>query len=126
MTPAPNPFPTLATLSKGLNQVLTGNGLPAGPVAVLKRKPLLPGMTFPTEIVTCRLAGDQKLHLFCKYEAGRNHNAHGHRGGVSYEAEIYEGLLIIAAGLSGHADSPASSIGNIHGSNRYVGGQANC
>src|SRR5260370_376159 len=93
MTPALKPFPTLAPLSRGLNQVLTGNGLPAGPVAVLKRKPLLPGMTFPTEIVTCRLAGDQKLHLFCKYEAGRNHNAHGHRGGVSYEAEIYEGLL---------------------------------
>src|SRR5216684_59872 len=93
MTPPLNSFPSLTTLSTGLSQLLVGNGKSPERLAVLKRKPLLPGMTFPTEIVTCQLSSNQKLHLFCKYEAGRNHNAHGHRGGVSYEAEIYEGLL---------------------------------
>jgi len=93
MTLPLNSFPSLATLSTGLGQVLVAKGQLPGRLTVLKRKPLLPGMTFPTEIVTCRLTSNQKLHLFCKYEAGRNHNAHGHRGGVSYEAEIYEKLL---------------------------------
>jgi hypothetical protein len=49
--------------------------------------------TFPTEIVTCRLDNETELRLFCKYEAGHNHNSYGHRGGIAYEAEVYHLIL---------------------------------
>ena len=50
--------------------------------------------TFPSEVVTCRVGGGGRLRLFCKYGTGRdNHRAHGHRGGVDYEAEVYRRVL---------------------------------
>ncbi len=93
MRPAAIPFPDLAALADGLTAALHDGGPTGSRVSVLNRKPLLPAMTFPSEVVTCRLREGNELRLFCKYAAGRNHNAHGHRGGVSYEAAIYEGLL---------------------------------
>jgi aminoglycoside phosphotransferase (APT) family kinase protein len=44
-------------------------------------------------VVTCRTVGGATLRLFCKHTAGRSHHAHGHRGGVAYEAEVYRSLL---------------------------------
>src|SRR6266481_266219 len=93
MRPAAASFPDLPALADGLTSVLHGGGLTGSRVTILNRKPLLPAMTFPSEVVTCRLGDGNELRLFCKYAAGRSHNAHGHRGGVSYEAAIYEGLL---------------------------------
>jgi aminoglycoside phosphotransferase (APT) family kinase protein len=49
--------------------------------------------TFPKEIVTCSLEDGREFRLFCKYEMGYNHNAHGHRGGVAHEASVYRELL---------------------------------
>jgi aminoglycoside phosphotransferase (APT) family kinase protein len=48
-------------------------------------------------VVTCRLSGGDNHRLFCKYGTG-GHDAHGHRGGVGYEAEIYRRVLV-ATGL---------------------------
>jgi len=93
MRPAATPFPDLPALADGLTAVLHDSGLTGSRVTILNRKPNLPAMTFPSEVVTCRLGDGNELRLFCKYAAGRNHNAHGHRGGVSYEAAIYDGLL---------------------------------
>src|SRR6266478_4918072 len=93
MRSAAAPFPDLPALADGLTAVLHDGGLACSRVTILNRKPLLPAMTFPSEVVTCRLGDGNELRLFCKYAAGRNHDAHGHRGGVNYEAAIYEGLL---------------------------------
>ena len=93
MRPAAAPFPDLPALADGLTAVLHDSALTGSRVTILNRKPLLPAMTFPSEVLTCRLRDGNELRLFCKYAAGRNHNAHGHRGGVSYEAAVYEGLL---------------------------------
>lgn len=98
-------FPDLPALTRGLAKVLNGNGrthsaskgarraMAGAPVKVLHRKPLVPTMTFPTEIVTCRTADKGLLKLFCKYGAGHDHNAYGHRGGVAYEASVYREIL---------------------------------
>jgi hypothetical protein len=59
---------------------------------VLHREPCLWG-TFTKEIVTCRFEDGAERRLLCKYEAGRNHNCYGHRGGVPYEAEVYQHVL---------------------------------
>src|SRR5215470_91272 len=93
MAPTQLSFPSCDALVAGLTQVLGGNGAWNGSLTLLDRKPVLPGMTFPVEIVTCRWAKKENLKLFCKYESGRNHDAHGHRGGVGYEAEVYRELL---------------------------------
>jgi hypothetical protein len=49
--------------------------------------------TYPSEIVVCQLADGRELQLLCKYGDGRDHSAHGHRGGTIYEAEVYRQLL---------------------------------
>lgn len=60
-------------------------------ISVLERTVVGQG-SFPKEVL--RLAvGDEELDLFCKYEGGFEHSAHGHRGGVSYEARVYEDIL---------------------------------
>jgi hypothetical protein len=62
-------------------------------VAVVNRQPCGQG-TFPKEIVTCRCEDGSELRLFCKYGSGEtNHNCHGHRGGVAYEATVYSQVL---------------------------------
>src|SRR5262245_45134761 len=50
--------------------------------------------TFPSEIVTCRFKDGQTVRLLCKYTRGREHNSFGHRGGVGYEAAVYQRVLI--------------------------------
>jgi aminoglycoside phosphotransferase (APT) family kinase protein len=49
--------------------------------------------TFPSEIVVCRIDGGREISLFCKYCAKPVRDGHGNRGGVEYEAQIYEGIL---------------------------------
>ena len=80
-------------LTRRLSEALRGNSAFPAPLTVLSRK--LPPMmsTFPNEAVTCRFADGRKRRLFVKYEAGVSHNSHGHRGGISYERQVYEHIL---------------------------------
>src|SRR5260370_39726713 len=67
--------------------------LAAGAEAVLKREPNRCARTFPSEIVTCRMADGSEQRLFCKYSDGQDNGDFGHRGGVAYEAEVYRQVL---------------------------------
>src|SRR5437870_5351391 len=93
MPTPPSTFPDTGTLAAGLGKIFARAGSRGNPPVVVAREPMIPAMTFPTEIVTCRLAGRKKLRLFCKHEARRNHNAYGHRGGLALEAEVYRRVL---------------------------------
>jgi hypothetical protein len=93
MTAQLAPFPDLDTLIARLNALGADHGLVPGPVTVLSREENFYASTFPSEVVTCRLADGQERRLLCKYAAGKNHNAHGHRGGVAHEAEVYRRVL---------------------------------
>jgi aminoglycoside phosphotransferase (APT) family kinase protein len=86
---AASPYPDTESLLAVLESLFRRSGT----ASVLNRRPIVPPMTFPTEIVTFRLDQKRALKLFCKYEAGRNHNAFGHRGGLEYEAEVYRLVL---------------------------------
>jgi hypothetical protein len=85
--------PELSTLTLGLTSVLGSDGATPGPVIVLHRETGKRTGTHPSEVVTCRLGDGSELQLFCKYAAGRSHNAHGHRPGLAYEVEVYRHVL---------------------------------
>src|SRR6266566_1313409 len=91
-----NLLPDEKSLATGLTSALAGAGF-AG-MSVVNRESNPHASTFPSEIVTCCLNGGETLRLFCKYGNG-GHDAHGHRGGVGYEAEVYRHVLA-ATGLS--------------------------
>jgi hypothetical protein len=84
--------PDRETLTATLTSLLIENGFSKGQLTVVHREPTIQG-TFPKEIVTCRLADGREIQLFCKYAAGHNHNAYGHRGGGTHEATVYRELL---------------------------------
>lgn len=82
----------MQTLTAVLRSLLIENGPRTGDLNIVHREPMGQG-TFPKEIVTCSLEDGREFRLFCKYEMGYNHNAHGHRGGVAHEASVYRELL---------------------------------
>jgi len=84
-------LPDSTTLAARLEAALNRDGL--APVSLLERKRPRYMSTFPNEIVTCQLPNGSKRRLFCKYEAGRDHCSFGHRGGLAYEAEVYQRIL---------------------------------
>jgi hypothetical protein len=86
-------LPGEESLATGLTRALAGAGSAA--VTVVERVANPHAGSFPSEVVTCRLEGRDQLRLFCKYGTG-GHNAHGHRGGVGYEAEVYRRVLVDA------------------------------
>jgi hypothetical protein len=86
-------YPDLATLTARLAAVLDARSPRRGAWTVLQREPSPYTSTFPSEVVTCRRADGATLRLFCKHAAGHNHNTHGHRGGVAYEAQVYGSVL---------------------------------
>jgi hypothetical protein len=88
-------FPDDEVLAAGLALALSRAGL--GGVTIVDRAVNPHASTFPTEVVTCRLAGGEELRVFCKYGSGPGHEGHGHRGGVEYEAEVYRSVLADAA-----------------------------
>lgn len=88
-----NAFPGDQTLTNVLTKVLYGSTSANARVAILDRREFREGSTFPVELVSCRTPDGENLRMFCKYEAGRTHEGHGHRGGVSYEADVYEKIL---------------------------------
>src|SRR5260370_27432156 len=85
-------FPDLPALSAGLNSIFNSNGIRHGSVTVVDRKQMEEG-SFPKEVVTCQFRKGTQLQIFCKYQAGFNHNSHNHRGGLAYEVHIYETVL---------------------------------
>ena len=85
-------YPDSRVLARVLAKTLVQSGRDTAGVAILDRR-ALSGSTFPVEIVSCQLRDGGAFQVFCKYEAGRSHPGHGHRGGVSYEADVYESLL---------------------------------
>ncbi len=93
MSVSPVEFPDLPTLAHGLNAALESHGSSRGPVTILAREPNPRRSTYPSEVVDCRLADGSEVRLLCKYAAERGHSAHGHRGGVPYEAEVYRHVL---------------------------------
>jgi Phosphotransferase enzyme family len=100
-------LPDLESLTTGLTAALRDSGVGGGPVTVVVREPNPHESTFPTEVVTCRLGGGAVLRLFCKYGAGREKLAHGHRGGVGYETEVYRHVL-------GRSPLPAAQFRGAH------------
>jgi hypothetical protein len=68
-------------------------------VEIIERSPDERGSSFPSEIITVRLASGETLTLRCKYSrhARRDlpgwHTANGHRHGVAYEARVYHQVL---------------------------------
>ncbi len=92
--PSPlNRFPDLQTLEKNINSVLGTTKPSKLRVKILARELNIYASIFPSESVKIRLADGSELKLLCKYEAGQEHGAFGHRGGVSYEAEVYRQVL---------------------------------
>jgi hypothetical protein len=85
-------LPDILTLQMRLTSALANSSSSRQEVNILDRS--LPAFmsTFPNEIVTCEFAG-RKHRLFLKHSGARSHHSFGHRGDVSYEAQVYEHLL---------------------------------
>lgn len=81
--------PERRALVAGLSEILGGT------VTVLAREPHEYWSTHPAEVVTCRSGSGAALRLLCKYSGGVDSTAHGHRGGVAYEAEVYRSVLAV-------------------------------
>jgi hypothetical protein len=86
-------FPDLHSLTEGLQAVCCSAPSGDGPVTVLDREPNIYGSTLPSEILTCRLADGRRQRLFCKYETEESNADFGHRGGLAYEAAVYQRVL---------------------------------
>ncbi len=84
-------LPDSRTLDNNLKAVLHQNGVRRFSLVGRKRPRYM--STFPNEIVTCRTGDGNELQLFIKYEADRDHRSFGHRGGLNYEAKVYERVL---------------------------------
>jgi len=93
MKPPPSRFPDLEVLSVGLNAVVGGNGSRRSRISILDRTPAIYASTYPSEIVTCQKGNHREIKLYCKYMAGLSYDSYGHRGGVSYEIEVYRHVL---------------------------------
>jgi hypothetical protein len=97
--------PTLEELTAGLGKVL------GSPVLVTHRRRNVQTSTFPSEMLTCRLADRSELHLFVKYADAEVNHLHGHRSGVAFEARAYQDVVaplgLSSARYYGHFDDPA-------------------
>jgi hypothetical protein len=83
-------FPDIKILTQHLSDM---PGIKDRPVEIISRANFIESSTFPVEIVTCKTKDGKTYSLFCKYLAGMGANNFGHRGGVEYEAKIYELIL---------------------------------
>lgn len=86
-------LPNMQTLTHSFKAIFNDHKSPEDQVTILARERNPRTSTYPSEVVTCQLADGSELRLLCKYAAGHNHNAYGHRGGVTYEAEVYCHML---------------------------------
>lgn len=83
-------LPDDRALIAGLASVL---GVLPSTIILLDRRPHEYTSTFPMELVSCEAGGGVQHHLFIKYSADTAHPAFGHRGGVPYEASVYQRVL---------------------------------
>lgn len=86
-------LPDLTRLTAGLSAVLAAHDPAMAGVTVIERRPNVYESSAPTEVVRCRLGDGTLRDLFCKYATRHDHTAHGHRGGVAYEAAVYRHTL---------------------------------
>lgn len=94
LPPALARYPDDPSLAAGLSAALKSQGFAQGPVELLDRNPNASESSSPSELVTCRHNGDgTPCQLFCKYGTGYRCCSYGHRGGVAYEAEVYQNVL---------------------------------
>ena len=107
MSEAPLIPPTAASLQHALDAAL---GLP---VQIRHRKPNLYAGHFPSEIVTCRLSTGATRRFFCKYGGPYVDEVHATKGGVAYEARVYQTILaplqIPAPAFVGSTTDPATN-----------------
>jgi hypothetical protein len=89
---SPSAFPDLESLTAGLYSVFRSQK-PFGRLTVRRREPFVQVSTFPSEVISCCLPDGSLARILCKYSAGRNYSGNGHRGGVPYEALVYERIL---------------------------------
>ncbi len=84
-----------AALSSLLSSMLSGGEPDDFPGRIVSREPNPYSDTYTSEIVTLDLENRINVRLFCKYYDGamRRDLGHGHRGGLSYEGEVYRRLL---------------------------------
>lgn len=86
-------LPQTDALEKRLAYALRCEGSSDLSFRLIRREPIPFSTTFPNEIVTCRLGRGKFRRIFCKYSGNINYTGHGHRGGVSYEVEVYRRIL---------------------------------
>jgi len=84
-------LPDTRRLEAGLARAFNTNAKSG--LKILKRELSPYSTTFPCEIVTCRLPGNKKTDVFCKYSAGIEYTGFGHRGGPAYELAVYREVL---------------------------------
>ena len=83
-------FPGKTILTQHLSSMLEKDH---ADINIISRLDYFESSTFPVEIVTCKTSQGKIYNLFCKYLAGMGPNNFGHRGGLEYEAKIYESIL---------------------------------
>ena len=87
-----NRLPDSSTLLRSLSSLLSENGISFNSIKIIHRKSCIYVSTFPSEIIKCEL-DSREVTLFCKYLNGLGPNNNGHRGGVEYEARVYNEIL---------------------------------
>lgn len=85
-------FPDVESLIDGLNRGLRKVDV-RGIEAIIARRRNRHTSTYPSEIVTCLSSDGSRLDLILKYGPLSCTTGYGHRGGVSYEAQIYSEVL---------------------------------
>jgi hypothetical protein len=93
MRALPSMLPDLGTLTHDLNCALQKSGHVDGHVSIVSREVNSRTSTWPSEIVTCHVHDGSELRLFCKYGGRAVDDTCGHRGGITYEAEVYRHVL---------------------------------
>lgn len=68
-------------------------GTPREAIEILEREPNDETSSFPSEIVTVRLAGAQPVRLFLKHDSARAYGHYGPREDIGYEVRVYRDLL---------------------------------
>ena len=86
-------FPDITILKNHLSEIFSNNKFAGNSFEILSRKASIHSSTFPAEIVTCKLPSGEVAQLLCKYLSDCEHNCFGHRGGITYEAKVYDEVL---------------------------------
>jgi hypothetical protein len=91
-------FPGMQSLIRGLASIFCDST--DGEVTVLRREANIFASTSASEIVVFQLPNGTELRFICKYGGkSEGDRAHGHRGGVEYEADVYR-FVLHALGVS--------------------------